>query len=48
MKDNGKIIREVGKVIVYHKEVGVLVKSNNERYEGDWRDDKRNGKGGFS
>lgn len=44
-KDTGKATGETDRVICEDRGIGTLTSADNERYEGEWKDGVRNGKG---
>jgi len=45
MKENLRMIREKAMVCVCNKEIGVCKYANGDKYEGEWKNDMRDGKG---
>lgn len=41
----GRMIKRMERVIIYNIIIGTQYYANGDRYEGEWRDDERNGKG---
>ena len=42
--DIGKIIKKKEKVFIYSNNLGILKYANGDKYEGEWLNDKMNGK----
>jgi len=45
MKENGKTVREMDKVYVYRRLIGVFYYADGQRYDGHWVNDNREGEG---
>ncbi len=47
MMENGKMVNVMAMVIIPITHIGKLKCANGDEYEGEWKDDKRNGQGNY-